>query len=102
MGFISSYTAILQPITEGSQARTHAEWELIQRSWISAVPLFAPDDFLSLISLIPKATSQGDGTAHNQRDRPSHVITTEDNTQAYYLQDNLVGMIFQGRLPLLK
>lgn len=58
-GFISSYTAISQPITEGSQARTHAEQELMQRPWISAVPLFAPDDFLNLLSLTPNATSQG-------------------------------------------
>lgn len=57
--FISSYTAISQPITEGSQSRTQAEQEPMQRPWISAVPLFAPDDFLSLLSLTPNATSQG-------------------------------------------
>lgn len=57
-GLIASYTAILQSLTEESQARTQAEPELMQRPWISAVSWLDPYDFLSLLSLTPKATSQ--------------------------------------------
>lgn len=103
-GFISSYAAISQPVTEGSQARTHSRRTGADAEAMDKCCSLVCSWRLSQFAFFNARCHQPrDGTAHNQRDRPSHVIITEDNTpQGYYLQDNLVGMIFQGRLPLLK